>query len=264
MIRSLCMAMLLAGLAGMPAANAADVVATLSASGQIEIGPDGKVLSHRIDERVPASVAEAISRSVARWTFEPIIEDGRPVIAVTRMHLRVEAVEHSGDELALRIGQVWFGDEVRPIKTRAPVYPSDAIGARVGAQVMLALRLDEEGNVVDAHPWQTSFAKGTRGRDAKRFRRSFERASVEAARQWRFRPDISGPGGVTILVPLRYAVGVNGYPSEWVQLVPGEIVPPPWAWEAPPATDAPFLADATTRREDHRIRLLGNPVGAVL
>ena len=256
---------LFAGLALAAPTRAGEVIATLSASGQIEIGPDGTVRSHRIDERVPPSVAEAISRTVANWTFEPIIENGRPVIAVTRMHLLVEAIEHSGDGLALRLGRVWFGDEVIPIKTRAPVYPSDAVAARVGAQVVLALRLDEEGKVIDAHPWQTNFAKGTRARDAKRFRRSFERASVDAARKWRYSPAISGPGGVTILVPVQYSLATEGrLPGEWVQVTPGEVVPPPWGWEPPAAVDGGSPADGFARLEDRRIRLLGDPTGSVL
>lgn len=261
----LCALVLFTGISLASPARAGEMVATLSASGQIEIGADGKVRSHRLDERVPPSVAEAISRAVDNWTFEPIIEDGRPVIAVTRMHLLVEAVEHSGDTLALRLGRVWFGDEVVPTKTRAPVYPVDAVAARVSAQVVRALRLDEEGKVIDAHPWQTNFAKGTSARNAKRYRRSFERASVDAARTWRYSPAISGPGGVTILAPVQYSLAAEGrLPGEWVQVTPGEVVPPPWGWEPPATLDGGSPADGFARIEDRRIRLLGDPTGSVL
>ena len=217
------------GLALGLSANAAEVVATLTANGEIRIGPDGHVISHKIEEKVPASVADAISRNVATWTFEPVLEQGRPVIAVARMHLLVEAVEHSADEVALRLGGVWFGEEIIPIDSGAPVYPDSAVRHRVGAVVTMALRLDEEGRVVEAHAYQTSFPKQVDKRLAVRLRPDFERASVRAAREWRYDATRSKPGGTTILAPINYTISVQGEgQSAWMMLVPGDIVPPPW------------------------------------
>lgn len=255
---------LVVGLVLCAAAHAGEVVATLSANGTIRIGPDGKVLSHRIDERVPEQVAAAISRNVAAWTFEPILEEGRPVIAETPMHLTIEAIEHSADELALRLAYVWFGEQAIALDSKAPVYPEAAIPYRVGARVMLALRLDEEGRVVKAHAYQTSFPKGVGERLAKRLRRDFERASVRAAKEWRYGPEFSQPGGTTLYTAIVYTLSELGADvAHWQMFVPGEIVPAPWVADDGAAA-APLTPDGTARITDARIRLTRDPAGTLL
>lgn len=246
---------LILGLALGFSSSAAEIVATLTANGEIRIGPDGQVISHKIEEKIPASVADAISRNVATWTFEPVLEQGRPVIAVARMHLLVEAVEHSADEVALRLGGVWFGEEIIPIDSGAPVYPDSAVRHRVGAVVTMALRLDEEGQVEEAHAYQTSFPKQVDKRLAARLRPDFERASVRAARKWRFDATRSKPGGTTILMPINYTISVQGEDqSAWAMLVPGDIVPPPWPLEDAVEDTVQSRPHDTAILADQRIR----------
>jgi hypothetical protein len=254
---------LIAGLVLCQFAWAGEVVAILSASGKIQIGPDGKVLSHQIDVKVPASVAEAISRNLATWTFEPILEDGRPVIAETRVNLSIEAVEHSADEVALRLKRVWFGDEAIASRTKSPSYPIGALQRGIQAQVTVALRLDEEGRVVEAHPYQTRFATDVNPRLAKRYRASFERATLKAAREWQYSADISRPGGVTLLAPITYSIGVDGR-MDWLILGEGEIVPPPWPMDGPMPSDIEALPNGGAMLADQRIRLTRDPVGPLL
>jgi len=258
---------LVAGLALGFAAHAGGIVATLSASGELEIGPDGRVLTHSIDESLQPPVAAAIARTLESWTFEPVIEDGRPVIAVTRMHLTIEAIEKSCDAVELRLRDVWFGDSLTLSDTKPPRYPTDALRAGLGAQVILALRLDEQGQVVAAHPYQTSFAPGVSGREAKRFRPRFERASIEAARHWRYSAVASRPGGATVLAPITYTLHPAGQrpgKAQWSVWVPGEIVPPPWKSEQAAPADTPSLAEGTAMLADERIRLVTDAVGSVL
>jgi hypothetical protein len=257
--------LLFAAVAAMPSARAATVVGTLDASGEIRIGPDGRVLSHTLSERVPTPVAEAISRSVATWTFEPVLEDGVPVIAETRMHLTIEALEHSRDELALRVRQVWFGDELVPEVTRTPVYPQRAIERGVGARVLLALWLGPDGRVLDAHPYRTSFAAGTDRRLASRLRRDFERASVAAARTWRYAPELVASLGPSILVPVQYSLH-RELPKQasWFRFDPGEIVPPPWPFDPSGVPGRSSLEGGVAVREDPRIRLRTEVAGTML
>lgn len=258
---------LLAGLALGFAANASGLLATLSASGQLEIGPDGRVLSHTIDERLQPAVAAAIARTLAGWTFEPVLEDGRRVIAITRMHLTIEAIEQSRDAVELRLKHVWFGDSLTLAETWPPRYPTDAIRAGLGAQVVLALRIDEDGRVVEAHPFQTSFAPGVNRQHAKRFRSRFERASLEAASHWRYSAELSKPGGATVLAPINFLLHpgrqVSGQ-AQWSVWEPGEIVPPPWNSQQIETADTMSLAEGTAMLADKRIRLLTDAVGSVL
>lgn len=249
------------------AANASGRVATLSASGQLEIGPDGRVLSHRIDERVQAPVATAIARTLDSWNFEPVLEDGRPVIAVTRMHLTIEAIERSADEVALRVKDVWFGDSLKLAETRPPRYPIDALRAGLAAQVIMALRLDEAGRVVDAHPYQTSFAPGVSSQQARRFRSRFENVSLEAVRHWRYSAELGKPGGATVLAPITFTIQrteQNHRPGHWSVWEPGEIVPPPWKTGQTASLSAHSLTEGTAMLADERIRLLTDAGGSVL
>lgn len=247
--------------------HADDVLVTLDASGEIEIGPDGRVIAHRLDDRLREPVARAIARTVETWTFEPVLEDGKPVIAVTRMHLVIEAIEQSKDAVALRLKHVWFGDQLTRVESKAPRYPTDAIRARLDAHVVLALRLDETGRVVDAHPFRTSFAPGVTDGVAKRFRPRFEKACVEAALHWRYDADVSRPGGVTVFAPVVYTIdrgGQRGTQGRWLAWEPGEALQPPWLSAHAVGTDTPALAEGTAMLADERIRLKTDAVGSLL
>jgi hypothetical protein len=248
-------------------ARADEVLITLDASGEIEIGPDGRVVAHRLDQNLRAPVAKAIARNIETWTFEPVLEDGKPVIAVTRMHLVIEAIEQSKDAVALRLKHVWFGDQLTLVESKAPRYPTDAIRARLDAHVVLALRLDEEGRVVDAHPFRTSFAPGVARKVANRFRPRFEKVSVEAARQWRYSAEVSRPGGITVYAPVTFVIdrtGQRGTEGRWLAWEPGDAVPPPWLSAETVHTDSPALAEGKAMLADERIRLVSDPVGNLL
>ncbi len=245
------------------AAQAGDVVMTLSATGEIEIGPDGRVLSHRLDDSLQAPIAAAIARNVETWTFEPVIEDGRPVIAVTRMHLTLEAIEQSRDAVALRVARVWFGDTWKAESVTPPRYPGNAVRARVEAQVVIAIKLDPEGRVVEAHPYQTSFAAGADGRVAKRYRSAFEQASLSAVRTWKYAP-IPGQRGVQMaLVPITFLIGRDA--ASWSAWTPGPITPAPWQDDrAGESAALPKAGEGVALATDERIRLKTDAVGSLL
>jgi hypothetical protein len=248
-------------------AHADDVLVTLDASGEIEIGPDGRVIAHRLDDRLRAPVARAIARTIETWTFEPVLEDGKPVIAITRMHLVIEAIEQSKDAVALRLKHVWFGDQLTQVESKAPRYPTDAIRAGIDAHVVLALRLDEEGRVIDAHPFRTSFAPGVTDGEVRRFRPRFEKTSVEAALHWRYDADVSRPGGVTVYAPVVFTITRNGHSGtkgRWLAWEPGEAVQPPWLSAHTVGTDTPALPEGTAMLADERIRLKTDAVGSLL
>ncbi len=247
--------------------HADDVLVTLDARGEIEIGPDGRVIAHRLDDRLRAPVARAIARTIDTWTFEPVLEDGKPIIAVTRMHLVIEAIEQSTDAVALRLKHVWFGDQLKQVESKAPRYPTDALRAGLDAHVVLALRLDETGRVVDAHPFRTSFAPGVTDGTAKRFRSRFEKASVEAALHWRYAAEVSRPGGVTVYAPVVFTIsrnGLSGTKGRWLAWEPGEAVQPPWLSAHTVGTYTPALAEGTAMLADERIRLKTDAVGSLL
>jgi hypothetical protein len=141
------------GLAG--AATVADAPRPefgLTASGDIEIGTDGQVVSYRLDPGLSESVQDLVEKSVARWRFEPIVVDGRPMVGKTRMNLEVDALPTADGDYRLTVGNVWFGSPRGSGTRKPPGYPKQAVQAGLGARVMLVAKIDATGRVVDVHP----------------------------------------------------------------------------------------------------------------
>jgi TonB family protein len=236
----------------------------LSVHGQIEIGPDGSVLSHQLDKRLNPAVRALVARNVERWRFEPITENGRPVIASTRMVLELSALPLGDDDLQLRVDDVRFGIPAERGPRTAPIYPRDAIKQRLGARVLLALQLDEAGKVIAAHPYQTSLSSELSGSRAQRMRQLFETATLKAAQDWQFTPAerVAGAAvGASVKVPVDFRIGIGG----WQSYVPGPLSPAPWMESSAQATgnDAE-LQDGELVALDSRFRLQGSPIGEIL
>ena len=110
------LAVLLA-LALAPAVQAEETPATLTvaptyeitASGDLEIGPDGRVHHYELDQSQPAPIEAALAKGIAQWRFAPVLVEGRPVIAVTRMRMRIAAEPIASGGYQLRVRNVWFG-----------------------------------------------------------------------------------------------------------------------------------------------------------
>lgn len=155
------------------------------ANGEVQIGPDGRVSDYRLKSELVPSVAELVNRSVRRWRFEPILQDGRPVIAKTglRIRLTAERAADDADKYVVRVAGVELGAPERSSGGEPPRYPDRAARAGLNAKVMLALRLDQTGRVVEAVPYQTSLGAGSRTEGAARkWRGIFEQASIAAAK----------------------------------------------------------------------------------
>ena len=110
------LAVLLA-LALAPAVQAEETPATptvaptyeITASGDLEIGPDGRVHHYELDQSQPAPIEAALAKGIAQWRFAPVLVEGRPVIAVTRMRMRIAAEPIASGGYQLRVRNVWFG-----------------------------------------------------------------------------------------------------------------------------------------------------------
>lgn len=225
--------------------RAADVEYTLQAKGEIEIGPDGSVRDYSLETKLTPAVADRVDRSVRGWRFEPITVDGRPVIARTRMTigLRAEPVEGG---YRLHVADVWFGTgSVYSSDNRVPHYPEAALRERLGAEVLLVVRLDPSGSVIDIHPYQTSLSEKISERRAELWRKVFEKSSIQAVKTWKFDPTeiIDGkPTESSVIVPVHYRISPSASLDDgrWSALVPGPIKPAPWVESA--TVDAPTIA----------------------
>lgn len=244
---------------------------SMNATGELTIAPDGSVKSWKMDStRLSADVQSLLERNVATWRFEPILKDGTPVAARTRMSLNLEALPQ-GDGYVMKVTHVYFGNLTARAKNTPPKYPASAIRAGVGARVMLAVKLDDRGNVVAMHPQQTSLsAKGTAAQE-RRYRSLFEQASMKAVSQWKYTPgeSIGGvPVGSSFLVPLEFTIVPTGEgrpKNAWRAYSPGPITPAPWVDAASVAAlDGDGLADGQAAALDSPFRLRSEVIGKAL
>lgn len=242
----------------------------MTATGDLEIGPDGGVRSWKMDSaKLGASVESLLQRNVERWRFEPVKVDGNPVIAKTRMSIELTAVPH-GDGYLMKVNHVYFGS-LKPRGDRAmPRYPAAAIRERLGARVLLLVKLDAEGNVVEAHPYQTSLSKRGREKHVERWRELFAQASVAAVSQWKYEPS-EVAGGIkashVMFVPIVYQAVEQGRrpDNRWQGYVPGPVKPAPWVdAQSLAQVDPAGLGDGQAAAVDSPFKLRSKVVGEVL
>ncbi len=247
----------------------------MRADGEIQIGVDGHVSDYRLQSKLPATLADLIDHAVRGWVFVPVLVDGVPVVAKTAMHLDLKAEPAANDSYTMRIANVAFGEPRRSHDhVRPPAYPAAAVAARLGAKVLLYVRLDETGTVVEAQPYQTSLdARASSENEAEHWRKIFEQASVAAARNWHFElsETVNGhPIGTTAIVPIVYnVVGAgthNPAPGEWKPYLPGPVHPAPWIQSEPVADnrDLSGLQDGQALSLDSRFRLKDDVIGKTL
>ena len=241
----------------------------ITASGDLEIGPDGRVHHYELDHKQPAPIEAALAKGIAQWRFVPVLVEGRPVIAVTRMRMRIAAEPIGSGGYQLRVRNVWFGEPSRSERDRnPPSYPLGALHAGMGAKVLLVLKLDEHGKVARVHTEQVSLDHRTRSkRAAKRWREMFADASTQAARRWKFDINeiVNGePVGTSVRVPVGFYIGGRATNS-WNSYLPGPRHPIPWVTdEALAATGGMALEDGEVQPLNSRFRLSTKVVGTLL
>ncbi|QSX74061.1 hypothetical protein HIV01_012665 [Lysobacter arenosi] len=243
----------------------------LYAEGDIVLNPDGTVRDYTLTStELPPSIAVPVDRSVRSWRFVPVLVDGQPVAAKSRWNLRL-SLEPVDGNYRMRITKVTFGNPKRVHGLTPPKYPRDAAVAGIGAQVDLALKLDDKGKVIAAHSYQTSLTHRANDKVSGAWRRRFEQAATEAAMQWTF--DLTETiGGKTVesitRVPVEFVAPTrNGEGmTRWQSYVPGPINPLPWpeATGAVVDIDQREPGDDAPRSMSSRFRLVDDVVGKVL
>jgi hypothetical protein len=246
----------------------------MSADGEVRIAADGHVTNCTLNSELAPTIASLVDRNVRSWRFEPIVVDGNAVAAKTALHIDLQATPTDKDNYSVRITNVRFGEPRRNAKMKAPKYPHEAVRVGLGAKVLLYVRLDDAGNVVEVDPYQTNLnARPSSESEAKQWREVFENASIKAARTWHFdlSETIDGkPIGTTAIIPIVYSV-VGGpikraAPGQWQAYLPGPVHPAPWMKAEPLATaeELAGLRDGQALALDSRFRLKDAVIGHTL
>jgi hypothetical protein len=236
--------LLLAGslLAGGLRSVRARVEGSMVVTGTIGVTPQGTVLGYTLDhpEKLPPVVVDTIAKNLPKWTFEPVLQDGKPVAAKAKMSLRLVARPVGGDKYQVAVRSAYFGDESAGIKLvgvpQSPRYPSEAIQERASGTTYVMLRVDRAGHVADAFVEQVNMRVLASDEELNRMRKLLAEASLKALRQWNFTPADSSdrtPFRV-VRVPVSYQVSEYGHRSppevygQWESYVPGPVEPAPW------------------------------------
>jgi hypothetical protein len=198
---------------------------TMHAAGEIQVAPDGHVSDYQLrsQSKLSEEVAALVDKDIRRWTFEPIQVDGQAVSAKTTVDLELKAEPLDQDHYKIRIVGVHFGGPMQSkAHTRPPRYPPSAVSAHVGGKVLLAVRLDEAGKVIEAMPYQTSLDVRTQNeREAQQWRKVLEDATLAAVKHWQYdmTETINGkPIGASVIVPVEFyltGTGNSSHDGRW-------------------------------------------------
>lgn len=250
-------------------------VLEMHAEGELHIATDGHVTDYQLKSALAPAVAELVDHKVRSWHFEPIVIDGQPVAARTALHLDLSASPSgSKDTYTLRIANVRFGEPRASAGMKPPRYPQEAVRVGLGARVLVSVRVDEAGNVIDVQPYQTNLnARPSSEVEAKHWREVFERASVAAIKNWHFElsETVDGkPLGTTVIVPFAFTVKGgpirSAKPGEWQAYLPGPVHPASWLKSAAAADNAELsaLKDGQALSLESRFHLKDSGIGSTL
>lgn len=171
-----------------PSPQAQAPVYMLFTEGDLFLAPDGTVSDIKLQagKGLTAEVSALVEKRVRAWRFEPILVDGKPVAAKTRLRLDLRA-EPVAAGYRLRVNGMGFGTPVRDSsRMQPPEYPAEARQAGLEARVTLVVTLDAAGNVADAAIGSTSLSVRGSPRVLSRWAALFEKTALAAARKWKF------------------------------------------------------------------------------
>jgi len=245
-----CVALSCAALAAGPNVVRKRAQASMLVTGTIEVAPDGSVHGYALDQadKLPPGVVGLIGKDVPAWTFQPVLIDGKPVLAKAKMSLRIVAKRVDDEHASISITGAQFGQqggvagETTSYKTRpAPKYPWMEQQARVSGTVYLLLRVGRNGQVEDAAAEQVNLAVYASDSDMERFRDDLAKAALAAATHWTFNTPTKGKHASddhwVARVPVNFQMTPFGGPQpeeaygKWQSYIPGPHALVPWMIE---------------------------------
>ena len=238
-----------------------DIELSAIVNGTIVLARDGTVQSAVIDDpaQYGQAIADFVHNTAMHWRFQPVLQDGQPVMAKASMHARVVLKQKPNGNFDARIKGVTFGDDdpndtstlhnTADNKKIIPHYPGAAILAYVQGEVYLALRVDRSGHVTDAVAQQVNLDNVGPDNVLKKYRKVLADAALGAARHWTYTIPTTGKlakrDSWTVHVPVIFNMegkGVVAFDKVWKTYVPGPYTPAPWV-DKPDVNAADAIAD---------------------
>ncbi len=231
-----------------PLADSLESVMTTKVDGSIAIDQQGQLTDFRIDTPLPGKMSQMLDKTVRSWRFHPVLVDGNPVAAQSKIRITLAAKKGSEDYRA-RVDNVIFprdeDDRTKSVSNHAaviakksvapPAYPRGLLLAGVEGVVLLSLKIDTDGQVEQVLPVQTTLlnVKGRKKVLALAIT-EFEQSASSAARFWRFdvvaKTEQPAARDMTVMVPVSYTVNwkARAKPGLWRAEVRSPRKQPGW------------------------------------
>ncbi|MGG6463218.1 hypothetical protein [Solilutibacter silvestris] len=194
----------------------AETVMTMRVRGEIMIGSDGLVKSHRIETQVDPKIAEFVDKTIAGWKFQPFVKDGVPIVLRGKFQMTLGARAKDADNYVISVDNARFNEistsSMQDVMQRAadlgkdgklkcentgclvsqprsPVYPTALVQAGVSGSVMTHLYVNPNGTVADAVVAQSTLynVRGD-GKTLDDARKQLEEVALKFVRGVKFSP----------------------------------------------------------------------------
>ncbi|RAN82012.1 energy transducer TonB [Bacillus sp. SRB_336] len=249
------------------ASSSQDVESSAVVNGTIVLATDGTVQTAIVDDEASygKAIADLVRKTALQWHFQPVMRDGKPVLAKASMHVRVVLSKTPDGNYRARVKGATFGDDDKNFtdilqgsagnRNIPPRYPEAAVRGRVQGTVYLSLHVAHDGHVIEAVAEQVNL--GNIGPDGvlRQYRKLLADAALKAARKWSYVTPTTGKlasqDSWTAHVPVNFNLTVVGEyrpESVWRSYVPGPYTPAPWV-DRPDSDAADALADDTVQTD---------------
>ena len=224
-----------------------DLESSTVVKGTIVLATDGTVQTAIVDDEASYGkpIADMVREAALQWRFQPVIRDGKPVVAKASMHVRVVLRKTSDGNYSARVKGATFGNDdknstdtlhiAQGNKNIQPRYPRAAIHSRVQGTVYLSLHVDHDGHVIDAVAEQVNLDNLGPNPVLRQYREILADAALKAARKWSYVTPTTGKlakqDSWTAHVPVSFnleEIGKAPSQSVWRTYVPGPYTPAPW------------------------------------
>ena len=166
--------------------------------GVIETDVGGNVGAVTVDkpEKFPEGLVAYVQQQVSGWKFEPVLVDGKPMRARSKMSLLVVAKRPDKDTISIRILNANFdgdgkgpqeGEVVSPLQRTAPLYPESVAAAGVTGTVYVVVKIGPDGTVQDAVVEQVNLRVLGKEKVMAAWRSALSDSALKAARGWTYK-----------------------------------------------------------------------------
>lgn len=171
--------------------------------GVIETDVGGNVGAVTVDkpEKFPEGLVGYVQQQVSGWKFEPVLVDGKPVRARSKMSLLVVATRPNKDTISIRIRNANFdgddkgqqeGEVLSAVQMTPPLYPESVAAAGVSGTVYVVVKIGQDGTVQDAVVEQVNLRAMGKEKVMAAWRSVLSDSALKAARGWKFKPPTLG------------------------------------------------------------------------